>query len=305
MKPVVTSELLSILACPECSGTLTVTHDQLSCGNCKSSYVVKNGIPILFSKKTDIARFQEEMKLAEMMQRPLVSQRDAIIADQWALSKTEFWSVVHKKLPIVPKRIINIGCGLDLGFRDFQDKGAIFINFDIVETTLRILRDQHGARFCVAGDLNYLPFKEHVFDSVVCIDVLHHMDGDLSHYIAFLKRLLRQQGTLFIEDPNAWGLYQIPKSVMLPKCVHGFLRANYHKIMRSTHKPADYEFPISIWAMERLLKEDGFCDVTIHRNYSYPNIGNIPLRIFHFLARYSDEISRYHDFHYLISARNA
>ena len=42
-------ELLDILACPKCKGNLTLTTDEseLRCGNCRLSYRIDDGIPIL------------------------------------------------------------------------------------------------------------------------------------------------------------------------------------------------------------------------------------------------------------------
>jgi len=226
------------------------------------------------------------------------------MSEQWTLSKAEFWNVVNEKMRKLPQTMINIGCGYDLHFRDFQEDGMIFVNFDIVQSILQELKDQNGARFCVAGDVAYLPFKKHVFDSVVCADILHHLEGNLSNYITSLKGLLRPHGMLFIEDPNAFGLYQIPKSVLLPKSVHRYLRSLYHKSIRSTHKPADYEFPISVWAIKNALIGNGFTNVTIHNNRACPNAGSIPIRIYQLLIQYSEQVSKYHNFHYLISAEN-
>jgi uncharacterized protein YbaR (Trm112 family) len=42
-------ELLEILACPKCKGSLDLTTDEseLLCGNCRLSYRIDDGIPIL------------------------------------------------------------------------------------------------------------------------------------------------------------------------------------------------------------------------------------------------------------------
>jgi uncharacterized protein YbaR (Trm112 family) len=40
-------ELLAILACPSCHGSLAVTEDELGCTECGLHYPVRNGIPVL------------------------------------------------------------------------------------------------------------------------------------------------------------------------------------------------------------------------------------------------------------------
>ena len=89
----------------------------------------------------------------------------------------------------------------------------IFINFDLVYKMLSSLKDEYGAKFCVAGDINRLPFKKASFDYVISIDVIHHENENLKSLIKSFADLLKVGGTLFLEDPNAWGMFQAPKSI--------------------------------------------------------------------------------------------
>lgn len=43
------NDLLHILACPVCKGTLTLDagNNTLRCGTCKTNYPIRDGIPIL------------------------------------------------------------------------------------------------------------------------------------------------------------------------------------------------------------------------------------------------------------------
>ncbi len=45
----ISKELLDILACPKCKGTITLTESQdgLICRNCKLLYEIRDGIPIM------------------------------------------------------------------------------------------------------------------------------------------------------------------------------------------------------------------------------------------------------------------
>ena len=51
MTPVLSRELLSILCCPKCLGSLSEVNDQtqLTCLNCHSMFAVENGIPIMLA----------------------------------------------------------------------------------------------------------------------------------------------------------------------------------------------------------------------------------------------------------------
>ena len=48
-------ELLSILACPQCKGDLTVTdeEDGLVCTQCRIVFPIKEGVPILMMEEAD------------------------------------------------------------------------------------------------------------------------------------------------------------------------------------------------------------------------------------------------------------
>jgi SAM-dependent methyltransferase len=196
---------------------------------------------------------------------------------------------------------VNIGCGYDGRFREFERAGSIFVNFDIVYDMLYSLRADFGATCCVAGDLNRLPFKKEAFDYVICIDVIHHESDRLSILLESLVSLLKKGGSLFLEDLNSWGMFQFPKSVLLPKPLHRILRSAYHNIRRSSHKPADYEFATSVWSVKKILKRLGFSHIIFHENTAYPNIGPVSFRAYEFLSRFG-WFRKYHNYHYMLVA---
>lgn len=77
----------------------------------------------------NLEHLQEEEKLAQMMQSPLSSCKAQFSYDQWRKYKEEFWSSVKRYLSDkTPKSLVNIGCGYDKHFREFEQQGHIFIN---------------------------------------------------------------------------------------------------------------------------------------------------------------------------------
>lgn len=46
-KKVISDELMKILACPVCKGSLVKKPKKLVCNKCKEDYPIKDGIPIL------------------------------------------------------------------------------------------------------------------------------------------------------------------------------------------------------------------------------------------------------------------
>lgn len=166
---------------------------------------------------------------------------------------------------------------------------------------LYTLQRDFGATSCVAGSLDSLPFRKMSFDYIVSIDVVHHESHKLLVLLESFANLLKPGGLLFLEDPNAWGMFQFVKSILLPKPVHRFLRSTYHRLRGSTQKPADYEFPTSVWRVRRILTELGFCNITVYPNNAYPCVGPVSLAVYKLFSR-TEWVRKYHSYHYMLSA---
>jgi SAM-dependent methyltransferase len=263
---------------------------------------VRDGIPLLYPHNVDKKRLSEEEKLASMMMRPGHTFDELFSDEQWKKSKAEFWDTVKEFVKPPPKRIINVGCGYDRSFLDLQQNGHQFVNFDLVFHMLKTLKKDFGALNCVAGDISSLPFKPAAFDYLVCIDVIHHRIDSLPAIFDSFYNVLKEAGMIFLEDVNAWGIFQFPKSILLPKWIHGPLRSAYHAIKHSQHRPANYEFPTNVHEVVKLLRFAGFGDIIVHPNESYPNIGQLAYKVYTMLATKSDYVKRFHNFHYRLSA---
>ncbi len=248
----------------------------------------------------DLRHLQEEEKLARVMQRPRVSRREKFNLAQWENSKQEFWEMVRENIGAPPKVFLNIGSGYDHHFAGFERAGYTFFNFDLVFDILHNLQTESGAMACVAGDMNSLPFRKRSFDYLTCINVIHHQGDRVKALLESFAGLLQPGGKLFLEDPNAWAMFQMFKSALLPRPLHRLIRTAYHRLKRSTHQPADYEFPTSVWRVRRMLGELGFSNIQIHPNRAYPCIGEIGCRIYSWFP--FQFIRKYHNFHYTISA---
>ena len=244
---------------------------------------------------------QEEENLAEMMTRRRLSSKEKFSSRQWDDSKQEFWRMVGTMLEPPPTLAINVGCGYDSGFVKLEQLGHTVVNFDMVYHMLDTLQRDSGAKSCVAGDVNTLPFKKNAFDYVISIDLIHHESEGLFTLLATFRDLLKPGGVLFLEDPNAWGMFQMAKSIFLPRPAYRFMRSTYHWLKRSTHRPADYEFPTSVWRVKAMLKRLGFQDIRIHPNEAYPCIGEWGFRAYGALGK-SEYVRKHHNYHYMLSA---
>ncbi len=301
MSNFINPQLISLLVCPLCKGDLVETECQLECCSCNKKYEIRQGIPILYPPNIDIEHLRGEENLARMMKSQDNTRKGQFSLRQWDFSKGEFWRNVKDNVEVPPKSFINIGCGYDSNFTHFEQQGYMFINFDVVHDMLYSLQQDFGAKSCVTGDISNLPFKKKSFDYVVCIDVIHHESDKTFAILESFRDLLKPGGVLFLEDPNAWGMFQIAKSVLLPKPIYKSLRATYHKFKCSTHRPADYEFPTSIWRVKSILERLNFHNIIIYPNNAYPCIGESSYRIYEFFKNV-EFITKYHNYHYMLKA---
>jgi SAM-dependent methyltransferase len=293
-------ELLQCIVCPVCGGDLIELTDHLNCSRCPAEYEIRMGIPLLYPPSLDFTHLREEEKLAQMMKFPNLTEDEAFNSSQWIISKREFWETVQRNMQPSPSLIINIGCGYDEGFNQFEQAGHTFVNFDMVYNMLIALQN-NGAKSCVGGDVNRLPFKKGIFDYVISVDLIHHESNNLYSLLQGFQELLKPGGVLFLEDPNAWGIFQMGKSIFLPKFLYWFFRKTYHAIKRSIHRPADYEFPTNVWHVKGMLEKLGFQNIQIHPNIAYPCISKANYRFYNLFSKF-EYVKKFHNYHYRLSA---
>lgn len=296
--------LLELLACPKCHATLMPGLQRLQCTGCAASYEIKQGIPVLLSDDVNTEHFEEEQHLAQMMKSREQLPEEQFNLDQWALSKREFFAMVRSVVTGPNKNFVNIGCGFDPSFAEFEEAGHTFVNVDLVFEMLANLRKDFGAKSCVNGDVNNMPLRAGAFDYVISIDVIHHECERLPELLGSFRDLLKPKGTLFLEDPNAWGLFQMAKSIFMPRFVYRSLRSSYHTLKRSTHRPADYEFPTNVWSVMAILRDLGFEDIKCYPHTAYPTVSERSHQVYRSLSR-SEFVRKYHNYHYMLSAVRA
>jgi len=91
--------------------------------------------------------------------------------------------------------VLDIGCGSGRIIQDLPKA----IGMDILLPKLRFLRNRHSR--LVQGNIFALPFPTHVFDAVICSEVIEHVPD---HPAAFeeMARVLRPGGTLILGTPD-------------------------------------------------------------------------------------------------------
>ena len=299
----VNSKLTALLSCAECGGSLEEKERFLICVSCGTKYEIEDGIPLLYPEDMDRSHMEEEENLGDIMKDPVGGMGENFSKEQWKISKQEFWNRVKEQCAgITTGNFINIGCGIDIGFLELALESRTLVGFDLMPDLLKFLREKHGLNNVVAGTVHTLPFHIDSFDCLCSIDLIHHEWNNIRNILHSFQKILKPGGWLFLEDINAWGLFQFHKSVLLPKPLHGRLRSLYHGMKRSSETPAEYEFPTSVFRTARVLRNLGFRSISVTPLKSYPNIGPARYRIYKTLSK-SEHIQKYHNFHYMIAAR--
>ncbi|HOJ33898.1 MAG TPA: class I SAM-dependent methyltransferase [Candidatus Hydrogenedentes bacterium] len=111
-------------------------------------------------------------------------------------------------------RTLDLGCGD--GTIGAALDAPLVIGVDISWGCAR-LASARGLKTVVADARGAaLPFAEAAFETVVCVDILHHLGGDWDIIMREMDRVLRPSGRLVIIEPDARNLFvrwtQAPRS---------------------------------------------------------------------------------------------
>ncbi|HXX36703.1 MAG TPA: methyltransferase domain-containing protein [bacterium] len=101
--------------------------------------------------------------------------------------------------------LLDVGCGLGLVLETLaeRDPGLALAGLDISPEMIRIAKERLGTRADLRlGDAEALPWEDHRFDYVVCVDSFHHYPHAI-RALAEMHRVLKRGGRLTIADPTA------------------------------------------------------------------------------------------------------
>lgn len=97
-------------------------------------------------------------------------------------------------------RVLDLGCGDGIIGAAFDT--AFVVGVDVSFRCAR-LSGAKGIRAIVGDATEALPFAAEAFDTVFCVDVLHHLEQKWEGVFAELDRVLRPGGTMAIVEPDA------------------------------------------------------------------------------------------------------
>jgi ubiquinone/menaquinone biosynthesis C-methylase UbiE len=107
---------------------------------------------------------------------------------------------------MTPGKVLDVGCGQGYLFMEFPHRHPDLYGIDLGEYDIRRANQWiKGGNFCVA-DGQYLPYKEDIFNCVVCSEVLEHLPDEPSNNV--MKecfRVLKPGGRAIFTVPNGNG----------------------------------------------------------------------------------------------------
>jgi len=88
-----------------------------------------------------------------------------------------YWAITRSKEPIESK-ILDIGCGTGFNLKNLSKNGySNTIGLDISLLALNFA-NKKGVNPLVAGNSNHLPFTDSIFDLLLALDMLEHVEND-------------------------------------------------------------------------------------------------------------------------------
>ena len=97
-------------------------------------------------------------------------------------------------------RTLDVGCGD--GTIAVALRAQFVVGFDVSHRCAQ-LSTRRGIPSVVADATEALPFPDSSFDTVYCVDVLHHLEGNTPRLLREIQRVLRANGALIIVEPDA------------------------------------------------------------------------------------------------------
>ncbi|MEM4267003.1 MAG: methyltransferase domain-containing protein, partial [Candidatus Nanoarchaeia archaeon] len=93
------------------------------------------------------------------------------------------------------KKILDMGCGTNKIIQELPEAVASDIDFR------RINYLKKTNRYRIVSDVNYIPFKNEIFDTVICSQVIEHIHRNENIFREF-NRVLKKEGMLILGTPD-------------------------------------------------------------------------------------------------------
>ncbi len=117
----------------------------------------------------------------------------------WREGQERRFNLILRYAPVSGKRVLDVGCGIGLYLRKFEESGALPYGVDIDEEN--IVAASEELRNLAVASAEFLPFRQEAFDVVLLHEVLEHVADDRMA-VAEAIRVLRRGGKAVVFVPN-------------------------------------------------------------------------------------------------------
>lgn len=109
--------------------------------------------------------------------------------------------------------VLDIGCGTGYGSAMIAEKSPV-VALDISDAALRYAKDAYALPEFVKGSATLIPFADKSVDAITAFEVIEHLDKP-EEFLDECRRVIRQDGTLFVSSPNPAHLTNLLKKMLL------------------------------------------------------------------------------------------
>lgn len=213
------TEILKIVVCTKCKGTLTVLKDAsdvtLYCASCSTYYPIRNDVIFMLKENNRSFKIKGEWDNA--------AEGDHIKAAA-AVSKECVESPFVKLQPLPSEEVLrdkvhlDLGCGYGRTLIPCARHGTkISVGIDIssvmLDRAVELCNQEKVSCVLLNGDITDLPFEDSSFDIVYSSSVMLHLDKDSTkRAIEEVKRILKPGGKVYFSGsfPNIFHLWRLP-----------------------------------------------------------------------------------------------
>jgi SAM-dependent methyltransferase len=178
------------LACPLCGGYLEDAAGALGCRECRRTFPVLDGVPLLVPEVSPEWAEQRERKVRFARR---TGWRRRLLNPDITSKRLQQRRLAEFLAPYDPPAIV-----LDVGSSLLRRTDAI-VCFDLIPTP----------EVDLVGDLQRMPLADSSVDAVVCTGVLEHVENP-ERAVAEFARILKPDGRIYVSLPFLQGYHPSP-----------------------------------------------------------------------------------------------
>ena len=154
----------------------------------------------------------DKSRLKEQVRKSFnkIAKEDQGIYDPWyirPLKEKELMETLRMIKLNKASRILDAGCGPGRYIARLASDQIRVVGIDFSINMIKLARYQNKGKdqYCdfIVADLEHIPLRDGCFDTVICVDTLHHLPKDSRRRaIMELGRVLKKEGELIIDVKN-------------------------------------------------------------------------------------------------------